>query len=89
MEAVTLLGWDPLPSSVAASPYWESWADVKAKLATSLGEQKALNGGDSWCVSVLWTDALRLKVAPLHGSWPYPLVRDSVALVEHCPIAQM
>ena len=55
MEAVTLLGWDPLPSSVAASPYWESWADVKAKLATSLGEQKALNGGDSWCVSVLWT----------------------------------
>ena len=54
-EAITLPMWDPLPALAAAPPYWEQWADIKAKVAVSDGEQEAWKGGDLWSGGDYWT----------------------------------
>lgn len=54
-EAITFPTWNPLPASAAALPYWEQWADAKAKVDVSDGKQEAWKRGDSWIGCDSWT----------------------------------
>ena len=54
-EAMRLSPWYSFPAPPAASSYWEPWADVKAKLSPSHGEQEAWKGRDSWSGGSSWT----------------------------------